>query len=1203
MYYYFNWPKMSGDAAGVGGGAAGILHRTLGSGGGGCGELVNGDGTCAAAATATTTTLAQRSEKETSVAEAQAYNDRNNTSYIDADLTGEDHDGHVVNNMDNAEESRGCADSGEYVLGCLGAVNGRDVHLKEAGSINIDHKPSGSQHGGGHNVSCFMAAASRKTAIRQQRGSTGTSKNTNGESVSTENEGSSLTATAENGSRKPDPTVTKRRGCSMSRAPKRVCFAGTTTIAHCGISDSGARGPRLGYSPLRSAGGKSVLLLKNYNHTDTPQPGYRTPTTEGHRRGSSREYVPGCDRSDNLIRQASVCPPSAVANSCVDNINSTDGRPPRTAKGRVRLYRVRSFVATTLGYNNRGNGALNGVTDGTRGGGGVNPVLPQARPLGGHKGLSDGQERQSGSGAQVYGASSSCAIGRKGPERHTNSIVQNNSIQASKEQNVEQNRVELTQNDASKGARTGVCGDSSEGTALGAERLPVETLSAEALEAGASQAQHRQGQLEERTERLWRRLQVVQVKQMERHVVQQLQGLAGSMGRRREGGRARLQQASRPPHMPSSGELSRLARSCSEALHTAEGALDSDHTASSSGGESEGEERDGGPTPARKNEIQNSTEWQWAKCRAGLGSRWVWLQAQVSELEYRIRALTELYTHLRQGKGRGVLQHQPTGSLPLPVTPLRASRPPRPPNSSLFSTSELPQNALRKKPTEDTPHPPPEPPGSPSSAARVRPLLRQRRRKLIHLGGSTPLAAKAVSVQCWCTPPAVCVLCADNPPRCPVEKGPLPWVQWAQLDLCLHPVLSFPPDVPLALRCGVSPRAGPRSHKPARPAGMPPPPSWLARRGQGSQKPGRLKRRPACTPLPHGHLPLTHDRSGERSQRGLANLAFLSQRTCSADLPLRPATPPTPDIPTQPTRRRRGESSFDIDNLVMPLGLAGLGGGARVQKLQYKEILTPSWRQLHSPSEAPAGQVAPSPDPPEEEQRATAEEDNEQEEEEVEDLSDAAFLCRHAQCEQRERSRWGSWAQRRRRGRSSYRGDGKLAPRTPEQPPSPEPRARLPSECGSWPPSPQETPGTPGPVEEPTSFALEEEQLAALPWECRSFPLSEAELQWLEAEEEEEEEEHPEDPSSTSARSQSTDSGISVGSLELSPIALLPPPPPVRQGQDLTPKPPASLAVTFPSETQDSLLPQSSESSLHSIPLSLSPKPPPPLLQTRPAPS
>ncbi|KAI1901874.1 hypothetical protein AGOR_G00038930 [Albula goreensis] len=1189
MYYYFNWPKMSGNAAGVGGGAAGILHRALGSGGGGCGELVNGDGTCAAAATATTTTLAQCSERETSVAEAQACNSRNNTSCIDADSTEKNNDGLVVNNVDNAGDKRGCADSGEYVVGCLGAVNGQGVHLKEAGSINIDHKPSGSQHGGGH--SCFMAAASRKAVNRQQRGSAGTSKNTNGESMSAENERGSLTATAENGSRKSDLTVSKRRGCSMSRAPKRVCFAGTTTIAHCGISDSGTRGPRLGYAPLRSTGGKSVLLLKSYNHSDTPQPGYRTPTTEGHHRRSGREYVLGCDRSDNSIRQASVCPPSAATNSCVDNINSTDGRPPRTAKGRVRLYRVRSFVASTLGYNNRESGdvAVNGVTDGKQGGSSVNPVLPQTCPL--DKGLSDIQDPPLRSGTEVCSVASSRNIGRKGLDRHNN--VQKKGIQAPKEQNVQQNGVELHKNDASKGAPMGVCGDQAESTALGAEKVPVEAPSIEALEAGASEALQRQGQLEERTERLWRRLQVVQVKQMERHVVQQLQGLAGAMSRRREGGRARLQQGLRPPHTPSAGELSRLARSCSEALHTAEGALDSDHTASSSGGESDGEERNGESIPAHKNSIQNSAEWQWAKCRAGLGSRWVWLQAQVSELEYRIRALTELYTHLRQSKGRGALQ--PSSSLPLPVTPLRAPRQLRPPNSSLCSTTESSQSPLRKTQSEETSQLPVDAPGSPSSAARVRPLQRQRRRKLIRLGGSMPLAAKAVSVHCWCTPPAVCVLCAGNPPCCPVEKGASPWIRWAQLDLCLHPVLSFPTDMSMGLQCGIPPRAGPRSHKATRPSGMPPPPpSWLARRSQGSQKLGRLKRRPVCTPPPHSHLPPTYDRPCDRSPRNLVNPAFLSQRMPSTDFPLRPITPPTPDTPTQPMRRRRGESSFDIDNLVMPMGLAGLGGGARVQKLQYKEILTPSWRQLDCPCAAPAGQEVPSPDPPEEDQRATVEEV----EEEVEDLSDVAFLSRHAECEHRERSRWGSWAQRRRRGRSSYRGEGKLNPRTPDQPPSPEPRACLPSESGSWPSSPQEAPSTPGPMEDPSFLFLEEEQLATLPWERRSFPLSEAELQWLQ-EEEEEEEERPEDPSSTSARSQSTDSGISVGSLELSPITLLPPPP-ARQAQDLTPKPSAAPA---PSKTQDTPSLQSSESAPYPVPLSLSPKPPLPLLHTHPAPS
>lgn len=60
---------------------------------------------------------------------------------------------------------------------------------------------------------------------------------------------------------------------------------------------------------------------------------------------------------------------------------------------------------------------------------------------------------------------------------------------------------------------------------------------------------------------------------------------------------------------------------------------------------------------------------------------------------------------------------------------------------------------------------------------------------------------------------------------------------------------------------------------------------------------------------------------------------------------------------------------------------------------------------------------------------------------------------------------------------------------------------------------------------------------AVLPWERRSFPLQESELQWLE----EEEAEPDEDPCTASGRSQSTDSGISVGSLELSPRTPQPP--------------------------------------------------------------
>lgn len=49
----------------------------------------------------------------------------------------------------------------------------------------------------------------------------------------------------------------------------------------------------------------------------------------------------------------------------------------------------------------------------------------------------------------------------------------------------------------------------------------------------------------------------------------------------------------------------------------------------------------------------------------------------------------------------------------------------------------------------------------------------------------------------------------------------------------------------------------------------------------------------------------------------------------------------------QQPRRRRGESSFDINNIVIPMSVAAT---TRVEKLQYKEILTPRYvRDPHLP--------------------------------------------------------------------------------------------------------------------------------------------------------------------------------------------------------------------------------------------------------------
>ena len=41
------------------------------------------------------------------------------------------------------------------------------------------------------------------------------------------------------------------------------------------------------------------------------------------------------------------------------------------------------------------------------------------------------------------------------------------------------------------------------------------------------------------------------------------------------------------------------------------------------------------------------------------------------------------------------------------------------------------------------------------------------------------------------------------------------------------------------------------------------------------------------------------------------------------------------------TKKKKGSNAFDINNIVIPYSMAS---STRVEKLQYKEIPTPSWR-------------------------------------------------------------------------------------------------------------------------------------------------------------------------------------------------------------------------------------------------------------------
>ncbi|CAN8013636.1 unnamed protein product, partial [Ixodes persulcatus] len=135
-------------------------------------------------------------------------------------------------------------------------------------------------------------------------------------------------------------------------------------------------------------------------------------------------------------------------------------------------------------------------------------------------------------------------------------------------------------------------------------------------------------------------------------------------------------------------ESERVAGTLRSTLAHQERAVDSDATESSSGGES-GDELDswdqragvsvaasdaslaalaptntttaattttatttpGGAPAPRKSSIRQSGAWRWALERAAVASRWTWLQAQVADLEFRIRQQSDLCRQLRRAKG------------------------------------------------------------------------------------------------------------------------------------------------------------------------------------------------------------------------------------------------------------------------------------------------------------------------------------------------------------------------------------------------------------------------------------------------------------------------------------------------------------------------------------------------------------------------
>ncbi|XP_069716695.1 KAT8 regulatory NSL complex subunit 1-like protein isoform X4 [Phaenicophaeus curvirostris] len=499
------------------------------------------------------------------------------------------------------------------------------------------------------------------------------------------------------------------------------------------------------------------------------------------------------------------------------------------------------------------------------------------------------------------------------------------------------------------------------------------------------------------------------------------------------------------------GEIRGFALFTGGLLSRVERDLDSDATCSSS--DEDGEEQ----TVRTTVEASYTCEWKWLADRARIGSRWTWLQAQISELEYKIQQLTDLHRQIRATKGMVILEEFPfpkdilkkqiqltdheallnaTGnsqaaierqdSLPEHdfemspssptlllrniekqsaqlseiisslIAPLNLSPASSPLSSKTCrhrqlvngisfrasdnrevssSSSWLLDHQHIKKRRRDRTRLRPVSVANVSTSARTRPLHSFQKRKLYRMHSAChwnqqTSPSRDASFPYQTQLPRVVPASTFSSSECSTESKILDYVK--ELDSSFHPVLSFPSDIPLHIYFETLLRKDDIKGEPA----------------DASSSGVEFK---ACP------------NNGERNAR-FETFSFQhaepeSHSGFAAATNVNAVPRPAQSTSSQHNSRRRlrSESSYDIDNIVIPMSLVA---PSKLEKLQYKEILTPSWRVVElQPLER-----------------------SQTDEEETEDLSDEAFASRHTKYEERERARWSLWEQSRwpRRNSRSY---------------------------------------------------------------------------------------------------------------------------------------------------------------------------------------
>ncbi|XP_053295864.1 KAT8 regulatory NSL complex subunit 1-like protein isoform X2 [Pleuronectes platessa] len=565
-----------------------------------------------------------------------------------------------------------------------------------------------------------------------------------------------------------------------------------------------------------------------------------------------------------------------------------------------------------------------------------------------------------------------------------------------------------------------------------------------------------------------------------------------------------------------------LSRSSQAVLRGLQEALDSDATASSSSDDEVEEEKSLKTTSSRVSSSSRCAR-RWLEERVELGSRWSWLQLRLSELEGRIQQLVELHKHIRSSKGGVVLAaSQPLTDRQIQQSLLKevkglcctasdADTETCSPTHLLHSIER--QSAQLSQIVRSL-----MPPLSFSPLSKQAATCKDKRSFTSGQRGDDaflPGGSKRQRLAIARRHKADAWVCARTRPLVSYHKPKLftinthnssssqePWKSMSTLSSSLssssYSCCSSPAVLCSDADCSSSSSALTSRRKSSRPHsamslsfGTPQahPPQRACAREEWSQSPTpvHFKRR-TSTPLHNSHKYKQHARHLKSRVMGLSPIrmtgsaqgrhrrANQKERKRShrleegyKDVLYRSGEPegssdegleesytqfPRKQDSQGSVRKRQGGSVYKINNIVLPMSLT------KVEKLLYKDILTPRWRLLSSQSPR--------------EKETERKEDSE--DEQVEELSDGAFAQRHLALEKKEKLRWSSLGMRKcfrhltRSGSRLSGGGGGVFASGEES-------------SAEWSGAQLETDGQPS----------SEEWLPQTPWERRVFPLDEDE--------------------------------------------------------------------------------------------------------------